>query len=93
MPTNERFVSATPQGWSVDSRGYIHGGFDTPVFLEAKRRFNSSKTRRKRDSKPVTIIRAVTMIDPDGTKRKYVQPFATYGDPGFNRPATKDSNA
>jgi len=46
---NQRSVSATgPDGWSVDNRGYIHGGFDdTPVFLQTKQRFNSMKTASK----------------------------------------------
>lgn len=76
--TNQRSVSATAQdGWSVNPRGYISGGSeDTPVFLEVKQKFNADRTRRMRESK----------TSPDAKKRKYVQPVAVFGDPGFNKP-------
>jgi hypothetical protein len=34
-------------GWTVDNRGYIHGGFDTPVFEKVKQKHNSAKTRKR----------------------------------------------
>lgn len=34
-------------GWAVDNRGYIHGGFDTPVFEKSKQRHNSRLTSRR----------------------------------------------
>lgn len=50
---NARSVSATARdGWSVNPRGYISGGSeDTPVFLEAKQKFNSARTRQMREGK------------------------------------------
>lgn len=39
---------STPRsGWSVDNRGYIHGGQDTPVFSRAKQKHNSRLTSRR----------------------------------------------
>lgn len=34
-------------GWKVDDRGYIHGGFDTPIFIRAKHKHNSRLTSRR----------------------------------------------
>jgi len=34
-------------GWAVDNRGYIHGGFDTPVFAKTKQKHNSRLTSRR----------------------------------------------
>jgi hypothetical protein len=39
------------EGWSVDARGYIHGGEGTPVFKMVKHAHNSAKTREKRKIK------------------------------------------
>ena len=38
-------------GWKVDHRGYIHGGFDTPIFGVVKQKHNSRLTRRRNQSK------------------------------------------
>lgn len=38
-------------GWKVDHRGYIHGGFDTPVFGVVKQKHNSRLTRRRNQIK------------------------------------------
>jgi hypothetical protein len=104
MPTNERFVSATHQdGWSVDNRGYIHGGFETPVFMAAKRQHNSALTENKRANKRIerendelNLLKQKLMGDPNhplyNKRVQYVQPVAMYGDPGFNTPK-KESNA
>lgn len=41
-------VTVDPRvGWSVDNRGYIHGGFDTPLFEKTKQRHNSRLTSRR----------------------------------------------
>lgn len=38
----------TPADWGVNPRGYISGGSkDTPVFLQAKRKFNAARTRER----------------------------------------------
>lgn len=37
----------TRDGWGVNERGYIQGGFDTPIFLQAKQRFNRLRTDKK----------------------------------------------
>ncbi len=34
-------------GWQVDRRGYIHGGFDTPIFGRVKQKHNSRLTSRR----------------------------------------------
>lgn len=43
-------------GWKVDHRGYIHGGFDTPIFGVVKQKHNSRLTSRrnkiKKSSRP-----------------------------------------
>lgn len=107
MPTNERFVSATaPEGWSVDSRGYIHGGFETPEFLKVKRMHNSRLTENKREIQALEALREKLRNRPTeeesqrilrekimGSEPRYIQPVAVYGDPGFNHPTKKDSNA
>lgn len=36
-----------PVDWSVDNRGYIHGGFDTPIFSKTKQKHNSRLTSRR----------------------------------------------
>ena len=42
-------------GWAVDNRGYIHGGFDTPIFEKSKQKHNSRLTgRRNRIKKSAT---------------------------------------
>ena len=33
--------------FSVDDRGYIHGGFDTPIFLQAKKNHNAMLTQKR----------------------------------------------
>lgn len=38
-------------GWKVDNRGYIHGGFDTPIFGVVKHKHNSRLTRRRNQKK------------------------------------------
>lgn len=98
MPHNERSVTATgPDGWSVDTRGYIHGGFETPIFLKVKQRHNSMVTETKRVNKhrekendELNLLRQKLMGDPNhplyNKKVQYIQPVATYGDPGFNIP-------
>jgi hypothetical protein len=41
-------ATETPRaGWSVDNRGYIHGGFDTPIFGIVKQKHNAARTRQK----------------------------------------------
>ena len=49
-------VTVDPRvGWSVDNRGYIHGGFDTPIFEQSKTKHNSRLTsRRNKIKKSVT---------------------------------------
>lgn len=45
-------TAEAPADWSVNPRGYISGGFrDTPVFLEAKRKFNAARTRQHNKNK------------------------------------------
>lgn len=44
-----------PVDWSVDNRGYIHGGFDTPVFGKVKQKHNSRLTRRKRENQRLSF--------------------------------------
>lgn len=71
-------VIETPRDdWSIDGKGYIHGGFDTPIFLQAKRKHNSQLTYRKQKIKIKKYL-----AEP----RKYIQPVVTFDDPGFNRP-------
>lgn len=38
-------------GWKVDHRGYIHGGFDTPIFGRVKQKHNSRLTSRRNKTK------------------------------------------
>lgn len=60
MANTNRFVSATPlDGWSVDNRGYIHGGFETPEFLKVKRQHNSRLTENKRRSQEDEALEAL----------------------------------
>lgn len=40
-------IAETHVDWSVDNRGYIHGGFDTPIFGQVKQKHNSRLTRRR----------------------------------------------
>lgn len=46
MSAQSASIASEPvqDGWSMDKRGYIQGGYDTPIFLKAKRIFNSRKT-------------------------------------------------
>lgn len=49
---NASSVTVDPNvGWSVDHRGYIHGGFDTPVFQASKQKHNSRLTSRRNKGK------------------------------------------
>jgi hypothetical protein len=68
-------IAETPVDWSVDNRGYIHGGFDTPIFGKVKHNHNSRLTRRKNKIKKSSQY-----------GRQLIQPVAVFGNPGFNRP-------
>jgi hypothetical protein len=46
-PSSATVATPAPVGWSVDNRGYIHGGFGTPVFEETKRKYNTARTRER----------------------------------------------
>lgn len=78
MGSKTRSVSVTGQdGWSLDNRGYIHGGSEeTPIFQELKYRHNTLVTKQRRKDK----------ISPVVSTPRYIQPVAVFGDPGFNRP-------
>lgn len=46
--TNANSATVDPNvGWKVDNRGYIHGGFDTPIFGSVKQKHNSRLTSRR----------------------------------------------
>lgn len=47
MANESSGTEAPLDDWSVDSRGYIHGGFDTPIFQIAKKNHNSRLTNRR----------------------------------------------
>lgn len=47
MVSTSSAIVETPVDWSVDPRGYIHGGFDTPIFGKVKHDHNSRITRRR----------------------------------------------
>lgn len=38
-------------GWQISSSGHIQGGFDTPIFEQCKKSYNSKITRINRDVK------------------------------------------
>lgn len=89
-------------GWSINNRGYIQGGFDTPIFLKAKQRFNSIRTqnrvREKREKKEKLLNAAIPLLVKAQIQAQnhYIQPVAIFGDPGFNRPTPhpiKEQNA
>ncbi len=49
---NQSSATVDPRvDWYVDHRGYIHGGFDTPLFERAKQRHNSRLTSRRNQLK------------------------------------------
>lgn len=65
MSDQEKSDTETPHdGWGVNDRGYIQGGFDTPIFLQAKQRFNSDKTDRKYKEKKLKNARLVEQALP-----------------------------
>lgn len=48
MTSESSVTEVTPDGWSVNNRGYISGGSeDTPVFLAAKQKYNAARTRER----------------------------------------------
>lgn len=67
---NQSSATVDPRvDWYVDHRGYIHGGFDTPLFAKVKQKHNSRLTSRRK----VKIKRSTTdhriSLDAD-TKEK-----------------------
>jgi hypothetical protein len=54
------------EGWSVDARGYIHGGEGTPVFKMVKHAHNSAKTREKRKIKKSSTYELPVVNNPVG---------------------------
>jgi len=92
MPKNERFVSETaPAGWSVDTRGYIHGGFETPEFLKVKRMHNSRLTENKREIQALEALRNKLRNRPTEEESFRLLREKLMGQP--NHLTKKDSNA
>lgn len=85
MHENGSVTEIPRDGFSVDNRGYIHGGFDTPIFLEVKREHNSRITIARSEQKRKKYIKSSTYgLKPEDPR--YIQAYARFGDPGFNRP-------
>ncbi len=63
MTNSNSATVEVPVDWSVNPRGYISGGSeDTPVFLEAKKKFNTARTRERHK-----IKKSSTYGLPEGT--------------------------
>ena len=66
-------------GWKVDDRGYIHGGFDTPIFGQVKQKHNSrvtaNKHKRRREEEhtaklATTLIKVMEMPEMEHVIKK-----------------------
>ena len=67
MARRSSATAPRPDDWFVDNRGYIHGGFDTPVFAQAKQKHNARLTSRRNKIKK-SVIAGKTSPGADDVK-------------------------
>ena len=96
MTESSSATEVARDGWSVNDRGYIQGGFDTPIVLQAKQRFNSQRTERrhqeKRKEHEKLIDRAIPLLIDAQRRLKpfYFRPSETFVQSVGHEPIIKE---